>query len=47
MLEHVFNKYPISLCGVLDEYVGDGSDQFPVLDDGAAAHALDDASGEG
>lgn len=45
MLYHVFNKYTITLGGVLDEDVGHGTHQFAFLDDGAAAHALDDAAG--
>ena len=46
MRKHIFNKYPVAFGGVLDEDVGDGADEFAVLDDGAAAHALDDASGQ-
>ena len=46
MAEHVFNKYPVPSGGVLDEYVGYGSYQFSVLEDGTAAHTLDDSSGQ-
>ena len=37
MLQHVFYKYPVSSGAVLDKNVGDGADDLPVLDDGAAA----------
>ena len=43
--EHVFNKYPESSCGVLNEDVGYGAYDFSLLYDGASAHALDDSSG--
>ena len=47
MLEHVFDKDSVAFGAVLDEDVGYGADEFVVLDDGAAAHALDDAAGLG
>ena len=38
MLRHILNKYPISPCAVLHQDMGHGTDKFPVLDNGAAAH---------
>ena len=32
-VQHILNKDPISLGGVIDEDVGDGADQFAVLND--------------
>lgn len=46
MLQHVFNKYPVSSGAVLDENVGDCTDDLAVLDDGTAAHSLNNAAGE-
>ena len=46
MLEHIFNKYPISLSGVLDKNVGHGSYDCAILDNRRTAHALDDATGK-
>ena len=44
---HIFHKDPVPSGAVLDKHVGHGSDELSVLDDGAAAHALDDSAGEG
>lgn len=46
MLQHILNKNPIPSAGILHQHVGDGTDQVMVLDDGSAAHTLDDAAGE-
>lgn len=46
MLQHVFNKDSISSGAVLDEDVGDCADELTVLDNGAAAHSLDNTAGE-
>ena len=46
MRKHIFNKYPVAFGGILDEDVGDGADEFTILYNGAAAHALNDAAGE-
>ena len=45
MLQHIFDKYPIPFPGVLHQHMGHGADELSVLDDGAAAHALDNAAG--
>ena len=34
MLEHVFDKYPVSFGGVVDEDMGNGTDDLVVLDNG-------------
>ena len=46
-IQHIFNKDAISGSGVVDENVGDSADEFAVLDNGTAAHTLDDAAGGG
>jgi hypothetical protein len=38
-IQHILNKYSISRCGVIDENMGNGTNQFPVLNDGTATHA--------
>ena len=38
-IEHIFNKDTVSRCGVVDQDMGHGTDQFAVLDDGATGHA--------
>ena len=38
-VQHVFDEDAISGSGIVDEDVGDGADEFAVLDDGAAGHA--------
>ena len=45
-LQHVFNKNPIPSGAVLHKDMGDCSDEFPVLNNGCTAHALDDTSGQ-
>ena len=44
-VEHVFNENPVPRCRIVDENVGDGTDELAVLNDGGAAHALYDAAG--
>ena len=34
MLEHIFDEYPVSFGGVVDEDVGNGADDLVVLDNG-------------
>ena len=46
MPQHIFHKNSISSCRIVDENVGDSSDELSVLDDRAAGHALDDPAGE-
>ena len=36
--QHILYKNRIPLCAVLDKHVGHRPDQFPILDNGAAAH---------
>ena len=38
MLQHILNKNPIPLPGILHQHMGHRPDELPVLDDGAAAH---------
>lgn len=33
-LEHIFDKYPVSFGGVVDEDMGNGTDDLVVLDNG-------------
>ena len=35
--QHVFEEDPISRGGIVDQHVGDGTDDLAVLDDGASA----------
>ena len=35
MLQHILNKYPIPLSGVLHQHIGHGTDELSVLDNGA------------
>ena len=46
MLQHIFNKYSITLCRILDKYMCDRSDHFSILQNRASTHALDHSSGE-
>ena len=43
-IEHIFNKYPVSRGGVVDQNVRDRADELAVLNDGRAAHALDNST---
>src|SRR5690606_15980601 len=43
-LQHPFDVHAVSGSWVIDEYVGDRSNQFSVLNDRASAHSLDDSS---
>ena len=45
-VQHVFDKDPVAGIRVIYKDMGDGADEFAILDDGTAAHALDDASGD-
>lgn len=45
MGEHIFDKDSVSPRGVIYKDVGDGTDNFPVLEDRGTAHALDDSTG--
>ena len=47
MFEHVFNKYPITSCGIVDQHMRYRTHKFSVLYDGSAAHSLDDSAGQG
>ena len=47
MSQHILHQNPISPRRILNKNVRDCSDEFSVLDDGAAAHALDDPAGQG
>ena len=44
LIEHILNKNSISTRGIVDQHVGDGSDELAVLDDGRARHALNDTA---
>ena len=46
MLEHIFNKNPISFGGILDKDMRDGADDCSILDNRAAAHTLNNATGK-
>ena len=46
-LQHILNKNTISPCRIIDENMSHSAHQFAILNDGAAAHALDDAAGFG
>lgn len=46
MRQHIFYKDSISFAGILYQHMGHGADQVAVLDDGGAAHALDDPAGQ-
>ena len=37
-IQHVFDEDAVALRGVIDQHVGHGADEFPVLNDRAAAH---------
>ena len=37
-IQHVFDEDAIFRCGVVDQNMGDGADEFVILDDGAAGH---------
>ena len=45
MGEHIFDKDSVSTRGVIYKDVGDGTDNFSVLEDRGTAHALDDSTG--
>ena len=47
MSQHILHQNPIPSRRILNKNVRDCSDEFSVLDDGAAAHALDDPAGQG
>ena len=38
-LQHILDENTISSLWIIYQNVGNGADQFPVLDDGTAAHA--------
>ena len=38
-LQHVFDEDAVSLRGIVNQNMGNGADEFAVLDDGTAAHA--------
>ena len=38
LIEHVLNKYAVSSRRVIDENVGDSSNELAILNDWAAAH---------
>ena len=44
-VQHGLGQNTVTLGGVIDQHVGDGTHQPPVLKDGRAGHALDDAAG--
>ena len=37
-VQHIFNKYPISPCRVIHQYMGNSAHQSAILDDRTAAH---------
>ena len=37
-IQHVFDKDPVTLGGVVDKDMGDGADEVAVLEDGRAGH---------
>ncbi len=43
--KHIFNKNPITAGRVIHQHVGDGADEFAVLQNGAARHSLDNPVG--
>lgn len=43
--QHIFNKYSVASCGIINKHMSYGTDDFTVLDNRAAAHALYDAAG--
>ena len=47
MSQHILHQNSIPSRRILNKNVRDCSDEFSVLDDGAAAHALDDPAGQG
>ena len=47
MSQHILHQNPIPPRRILDKNVRDRTDELAVLDDGAAAHALDDPAGQG
>ena len=42
-LQHILDKNPIPLRGIVYENMGHSANQFSVLDDRTAAHAVDDS----
>ena len=40
MPKHIFNKNSITLGSILYKHMGDCTDDFPILNNGAAAHSL-------
>ena len=47
VLQHPVDVQPVALGWVADEHVGYRADDPAILDNGAAAHALHDAAGDG
>lgn len=45
MLQHIFNKYSISSCGIIDKHMGHRPHQLIILNNRTPAHALHDSSG--
>ena len=43
--QHILRQDAVTAGGVVHEYVGDSAYQLAVLEDGAAAHTLDDTAG--
>ena len=43
--QHGLGQDAIALGGIVNEHMGHGAHQLPILEDGAAAHALDNAAG--
>ena len=46
MLQHIFNKYPIPFRGILYQHMGNGANDFSVLDNRRTTHPLDDSPGQ-
>ena len=44
LVEHIFNENAVAGGGVVDKNVGHGADQLAVLENGTAAHTLNDAA---
>ena len=38
LIQHILNKYAVSGGRIVDQHVGDGTDELAVLHDGRAAH---------
>ena len=46
MGQHCLNKYPKAFIGVINQHMGDGSDNLTILNDGTATEPLYNSSGD-